>query len=171
MLPSNESTLWLASLSFCSRRLRWNSFQLSHQPQPSPASPHISSQTAGQLNLLQRFSLLRLTAIMEKYSMSNKHGWTWCVARSRWECPLTAKYAIAKASVFAFWCLKNPFTACPDTVLDVTHGVLPRCLPSGQPQLGCDVARRKHCFICSSQLVSREGSQTPRQKKRQVKGD
>ncbi|XP_008271760.2 stAR-related lipid transfer protein 13 isoform X3 [Oryctolagus cuniculus] len=71
-----------ASLTRPNRRLRWNSFQLSHQPQPSPASPHISNQTAGQLNLLQRFSLLRLTAIMEKHSMSNKHGWTWCVARS-----------------------------------------------------------------------------------------
>ncbi|KAM5289021.1 stAR-related lipid transfer protein 13 isoform 2-T2 [Ctenodactylus gundi] len=65
-----------ASLTRPNRRLRWNSFQLSHQPRPSPASPHISSQTAGQLNLLQRFSLLRLTAIMEKYSLSNKHGWT-----------------------------------------------------------------------------------------------
>ncbi|XP_058543741.1 stAR-related lipid transfer protein 13 isoform X2 [Neofelis nebulosa] len=64
-----------ASLTRPNRRLRWNSFQLSHQPQPSTA-PHISNQTAGQLNLLQRFSLLRLTAIMEKYSLSNKHGWT-----------------------------------------------------------------------------------------------
>uniref|UniRef100_A0A8D2CWN9 StAR-related lipid transfer protein 13 n=1 Tax=Sciurus vulgaris TaxID=55149 RepID=A0A8D2CWN9_SCIVU len=70
-----------ASLTRPNRRLRWNSFQLSHQPQLSLASPHISSQTAGQLNLLQRFSLLRLTAIMEKYSMSNKHGWTWSVPK------------------------------------------------------------------------------------------
>ncbi|XP_054557380.1 stAR-related lipid transfer protein 13 isoform X3 [Talpa occidentalis] len=70
-----------ASLTRPNRRLRWNSFQLSHQPQPSTASPHISNQTAGQLNLLQRFSLLRLTAIMEKYSMSNKHGWTWSVPK------------------------------------------------------------------------------------------
>ncbi|XP_051061403.1 stAR-related lipid transfer protein 13 isoform X1 [Phodopus roborovskii] len=70
-----------ASLTRPSRRLRWSSFQLSHQPQPSPATPHISSQTAAQLNLLQRFSLLRLTAIMEKYSMSNKHGWTCLSAR------------------------------------------------------------------------------------------
>ncbi|ELW48363.1 StAR-related lipid transfer protein 13 [Tupaia chinensis] len=70
-----------ASLTRPNRRLRWNSFQLSHQPQPSPASPHISNQTAGQLNLLQRLSLLRLTAIMEKYSMSNKHGWTWSVPK------------------------------------------------------------------------------------------
>ncbi|XP_029333350.1 stAR-related lipid transfer protein 13 isoform X7 [Mus caroli] len=71
-----------ASLTRPNRRLRWSSFQLSHQPQPSPATPHISSQTAAQLNLLQRFSLLRLTAIMEKYSMSNKHGWTCLSAQS-----------------------------------------------------------------------------------------
>ncbi|XP_010343301.2 stAR-related lipid transfer protein 13 isoform X5 [Saimiri boliviensis] len=70
-----------ASLTRPNRRLRWNSFQLSHQPRPAPASPHISSQTAGQLSLLQRFSLLRLTAIMEKHSMSNKHGWTWSVPK------------------------------------------------------------------------------------------
>ncbi|XP_005883202.1 PREDICTED: stAR-related lipid transfer protein 13 [Myotis brandtii] len=70
-----------ASLTRPNRRLRWNSFQLSHQPQPSTASPHISNQTAGQLNLLQRFSLLRLTAIMEKHSMSNKHGWAWSVPK------------------------------------------------------------------------------------------
>uniref|UniRef100_A0A4X1TAJ0 StAR-related lipid transfer protein 13 n=1 Tax=Sus scrofa TaxID=9823 RepID=A0A4X1TAJ0_PIG len=70
-----------ASLTRPSRRLRWNSFQLSHQPQPSTASPHVSSQTAGQLNLLQRLSLLRLTAIMEKHSLSNKHGWTWAVPK------------------------------------------------------------------------------------------
>ncbi|XP_031194712.1 stAR-related lipid transfer protein 13 isoform X2 [Mastomys coucha] len=71
-----------ASLTRPNRRLRWSSFQLSHQPQPSPATPHISNQTAAQLNLLQRFSLLRLTAIMEKYSMSNKHGWTCLSAQS-----------------------------------------------------------------------------------------
>ncbi|KAK2501305.1 hypothetical protein MC885_004778, partial [Smutsia gigantea] len=70
-----------ASLTRPNRRLRWNSFQLSHQPQPSTASPHISNQTAGQLKLLQRFSLLRLTAIMEKHSMPNKHGWTWSVPK------------------------------------------------------------------------------------------
>ncbi|XP_056681142.1 stAR-related lipid transfer protein 13 isoform X2 [Monodelphis domestica] len=70
-----------ASLTRPNRRLRWNSFQISHQPTHSIASPQISNQTAGQLNLLQRFSLLRLTAIMEKYSMSNKHGWTWSVPK------------------------------------------------------------------------------------------
>uniref|UniRef100_A0AAV2J6N0 StAR-related lipid transfer protein 13 n=1 Tax=Knipowitschia caucasica TaxID=637954 RepID=A0AAV2J6N0_KNICA len=60
-------------------RLRWPSFRSSdHQPSSSLL---ISSQSAGQLSLLQKFSLLRLTAIMEKYSMSNKHGWTWSVPK------------------------------------------------------------------------------------------
>lgn len=57
--------------------LRWPSFRTAdHLNQPA-SSLQISSQSAGQLSLLQKFSLLRLTAIMEKYSMSNKHGWTW----------------------------------------------------------------------------------------------
>lgn len=59
--------------------IRWPSFRNSdHLNQPA-SSLQISSQSAGQLSLLQKFSLLRLTAIMEKYSMSNKHGWTWLV--------------------------------------------------------------------------------------------
>ncbi|XP_071408915.1 stAR-related lipid transfer protein 13 isoform X2 [Pithys albifrons albifrons] len=70
-----------ASLTRPSRRLRWHSFQISHRLNHSIASLHISNQSAAQMNLLQKFSLLRLTAIMEKYSMSNKHGWTWSVPK------------------------------------------------------------------------------------------
>ncbi|XP_060910992.1 stAR-related lipid transfer protein 13-like isoform X2 [Labrus mixtus] len=62
-------------------RLRWPSFRTSaHLNQPA-SSLLTGSQSAGQLSLLQKFSLLRLTAIMEKYSMSNKHGWTWSVPK------------------------------------------------------------------------------------------
>ncbi|CAB1333296.1 unnamed protein product [Coregonus sp. 'balchen'] len=60
-------------------RLRWPSFRLSDRLRQSGSALQISSQSAGQLSLLQKFSLLRLTAIMENYSMSNKHGWTWWV--------------------------------------------------------------------------------------------
>uniref|UniRef100_A0A8D0C3Q0 StAR-related lipid transfer protein 13 n=1 Tax=Salvator merianae TaxID=96440 RepID=A0A8D0C3Q0_SALMN len=70
-----------ASLTRPNRRLRWHSFQISHQLSHAIGSLQISSQSAAQLNLLQKFSLLRLTAIMEKYSMSNKHGWTWSVPK------------------------------------------------------------------------------------------
>uniref|UniRef100_A0A8C6PBM1 StAR related lipid transfer domain containing 13b n=1 Tax=Nothobranchius furzeri TaxID=105023 RepID=A0A8C6PBM1_NOTFU len=62
-------------------RLRWPSFQISNRLSHSMASLQITYQSAGQLSLLQKFSLLRLTAIMEKYSMSNKHGWTWSVPK------------------------------------------------------------------------------------------
>ncbi|XP_058269163.1 stAR-related lipid transfer protein 13 isoform X2 [Hemibagrus wyckioides] len=62
-------------------RLRWPSFQISNRLSHSVASLQITNQSAGQLSLLQRFSLLRLTAIMEKYSLSNKHGWTWSVPK------------------------------------------------------------------------------------------
>ncbi|XP_042313366.1 stAR-related lipid transfer protein 13-like isoform X2 [Sceloporus undulatus] len=70
-----------ASLTRPNRRLRWHSFLISHQMSHAMGSLQISSQSAAQLNLLQKFSLLRLTAIMEKYSMSNKHGWTWSVPK------------------------------------------------------------------------------------------
>uniref|UniRef100_A0A673N9J8 StAR-related lipid transfer protein 13-like n=1 Tax=Sinocyclocheilus rhinocerous TaxID=307959 RepID=A0A673N9J8_9TELE len=63
------------------RRLRWPSFQISNRLSHSVASLQITSQPAAQLSLLQKFSLLRLTAIMEKYSMSSKHGWTWSVPK------------------------------------------------------------------------------------------
>ncbi|XP_031719639.1 stAR-related lipid transfer protein 13 isoform X2 [Anarrhichthys ocellatus] len=62
-------------------RLRWPSFQIANRLSHSVASLQITNQSAGQLSLLQRFSLLRLTATMEKYSMSNKHGWTWSVPK------------------------------------------------------------------------------------------
>ncbi|KAJ8368514.1 hypothetical protein SKAU_G00085420 [Synaphobranchus kaupii] len=62
-------------------RLRWPSFQISNRLSHSVASLQITNQSAGQLSLLQKFSLLRLTAIMEKYSMSNKQGWTWSVPK------------------------------------------------------------------------------------------
>ncbi|XP_032647829.1 stAR-related lipid transfer protein 13 isoform X2 [Chelonoidis abingdonii] len=70
-----------ASLTRPNRRLRWHSFQISHGPSHSTASLQLSNQSAAQLNLLQKFSLLHLTAIMEKYCMSNKHGWTWSVPK------------------------------------------------------------------------------------------
>ncbi|XP_049324880.1 stAR-related lipid transfer protein 13 isoform X3 [Astyanax mexicanus] len=61
--------------------LRWPSFRMSNRLSQSGACLQISSQSASQLSLLQKFSLLRLTAIMEKYSISNKHGWTWSVPK------------------------------------------------------------------------------------------
>ncbi|XP_036379613.1 LOW QUALITY PROTEIN: stAR-related lipid transfer protein 8 [Megalops cyprinoides] len=70
-----------ASLTRPSRKLRWHSFQNSHRPSLTSASLEINRQSAAQLNLLQKFSLLRLTAIMEKYCVPNKHGWGWTMPK------------------------------------------------------------------------------------------
>ncbi|XP_055499608.1 stAR-related lipid transfer protein 8 isoform X1 [Leucoraja erinacea] len=70
-----------ASLTRPNRKLRWHSFQNSHRPSLNSASMEINRQSAAQLNLLQRFSLLRLTAIMEKYAVRSKQGWNWGVPK------------------------------------------------------------------------------------------
>lgn len=62
---------------FILRKLRWHSFQNSHRPSVTSASLEINRQSAAQLNLLQKFSLLRLTAILEKHTDTSKHGWNW----------------------------------------------------------------------------------------------
>lgn len=33
------------------------------------------------MNLLQKYSLLKLTALLEKYTPSNKHGFSWAVPK------------------------------------------------------------------------------------------
>ncbi|NXG41737.1 RHG07 protein, partial [Psilopogon haemacephalus] len=71
-----------ASLTRCSRhKLRWHSFQSSHRPSLSSASLQISCQSVAQMNLLQKYSLLKLTALLEKYTPSNKHGFSWAVPK------------------------------------------------------------------------------------------
>ncbi|KAM6132583.1 LOW QUALITY PROTEIN: rho GTPase-activating protein 7 [Pterocles gutturalis] len=71
-----------ASLTRSSRhRLRWHSFQSSHRPSLSSASLQISCQSVTQMNLLQKYSLLKLTALLEKYTPSNKHGFSWAVPK------------------------------------------------------------------------------------------
>ncbi|XP_031427854.1 stAR-related lipid transfer protein 8 isoform X2 [Clupea harengus] len=70
-----------ASLTRPSRKLRWHSFQNSHRPSVTAASLEINRQSAAQLNLLQKLSLLRLTAIMEKHCETSKHGWNWAVPK------------------------------------------------------------------------------------------
>ncbi|NXH18792.1 STA13 protein, partial [Bucco capensis] len=70
-----------ASLTRPCRKLRWHSFQNSHRPSLTSASLEINRQSSAQLNLLQKCSLLRLTAIMEKYSVPHKQTWTWTVPK------------------------------------------------------------------------------------------
>ncbi|XP_058239407.1 stAR-related lipid transfer protein 8 isoform X2 [Hemibagrus wyckioides] len=70
-----------ASLTRPSRKLRWHSFQNSHRPSVSSASQEINRQSAAQLNLLQKYSLLRLTAVLEKHGDTGRHGRSWTVPK------------------------------------------------------------------------------------------
>ncbi|XP_075716136.1 rho GTPase-activating protein 7 [Rhinoderma darwinii] len=71
-----------ASLTRTNRqRFRWHSFQSSHRPSLRSASLQINCQSVTQINLLQKYSLLKLTALLEKYTPSNKHGFSWAVPK------------------------------------------------------------------------------------------
>ncbi|XP_060106181.1 stAR-related lipid transfer protein 8 [Heteronotia binoei] len=70
-----------ASLTRPCRKLRWHSFQNSHRPSLTSASLEISRQSAAQLHLLQKCSLLSLTAVMEKYATPHKQTWAWTVPK------------------------------------------------------------------------------------------
>ncbi|KAG8453763.1 hypothetical protein GDO86_000404 [Hymenochirus boettgeri] len=62
-------------------RFRWHSFQTSHRPSLRSASLQINCQSVTQINLLQKYSLLKLTALLERYTPSNKHGFSWAVPK------------------------------------------------------------------------------------------
>ncbi|XP_063776938.1 rho GTPase-activating protein 7 isoform X1 [Pseudophryne corroboree] len=71
-----------ASLTRTNRhRFRWHSFQSSHRPSLRSASLQINCQSVTQINLLQKYSLLKLTALLERYTPSNKHGFSWAVPK------------------------------------------------------------------------------------------
>ncbi|XP_040274742.1 rho GTPase-activating protein 7 isoform X1 [Bufo bufo] len=71
-----------ASLTRSNRhRFRWHSFQSSHRPSLRSASLQINCQSVTQINLLQKYSLLKLTALLERYTPSNKHGFSWAVPK------------------------------------------------------------------------------------------
>ena len=71
------SQLTPSALFSCRHRLRWHSFQSSHRPSLNSVSLQINCQSVAQMNLLQKYSLLKLTALLEKYTPSNKHGFSW----------------------------------------------------------------------------------------------
>ncbi|XP_041807759.1 rho GTPase-activating protein 7 isoform X2 [Chelmon rostratus] len=61
-----------------SQHLHWSS----EQSLPSlPTRPGVENQSASQFLLLQKLSLLKLTALMDKYSPSSKQGWNWTVPK------------------------------------------------------------------------------------------
>ncbi|XP_053434312.1 rho GTPase-activating protein 7 isoform X2 [Nycticebus coucang] len=81
-IPERRDSGVGASLTRSTRhRLRWHSFQSSHRPSLNSVSLQINCQSVAQMNLLQKYSLLKLTALLEKYTPSNKHGFSWAVPK------------------------------------------------------------------------------------------
>uniref|UniRef100_A0A4W5JTA6 DLC1 Rho GTPase activating protein n=1 Tax=Hucho hucho TaxID=62062 RepID=A0A4W5JTA6_9TELE len=62
-------------------KLRWPSFQSSHRPSHSWAQRQMGCQSVLQMNLLQKLCLLQLTALLEKHTPTNKHGFSWAVPK------------------------------------------------------------------------------------------
>ncbi|XP_040200607.1 rho GTPase-activating protein 7-like isoform X3 [Rana temporaria] len=50
-------------------------------PEPENVSMQVERQSAAHLNRIQKLSLLKLTALMDKYSPPNKQGWNWNVPK------------------------------------------------------------------------------------------
>ncbi|XP_077000334.1 rho GTPase-activating protein 7 isoform X2 [Tamandua tetradactyla] len=81
-IPERRDSGVGASLTRSNRhRLRWHSFQSSHRPSLNSVSLQINCQSVAQMNLLQKYALLKLTALLEKYTPSNKHGFSWAVPK------------------------------------------------------------------------------------------
>uniref|UniRef100_A0A667Y627 Si:dkeyp-23e4.3 n=1 Tax=Myripristis murdjan TaxID=586833 RepID=A0A667Y627_9TELE len=60
------------------QQLHWSS----EQSLPSlPTCPGVESQSVSQFLLLQKLCLLKLTALMDRYSPSSKQGWNWTVPK------------------------------------------------------------------------------------------
>ncbi|XP_061904849.1 rho GTPase-activating protein 7 isoform X1 [Entelurus aequoreus] len=62
-----------------SQQLHWSSEQ---SLLTLPASPGVENQSVTQFLLLQKLALLKLTALMDKYSPTSKQGWNWTVPKS-----------------------------------------------------------------------------------------
>ncbi|KAL4230817.1 Dynein light chain Tctex-type [Mactra antiquata] len=61
-------------------RIRWHSFQKSHRPTSESRNLQLSNLSAGQILVLRKLSLLKLTALIEKYA-PNRSGWSLTVPR------------------------------------------------------------------------------------------
>ncbi|XP_035385430.1 LOW QUALITY PROTEIN: rho GTPase-activating protein 7 [Electrophorus electricus] len=63
------------------QKLRWPSFQSSHRPSGSSSHLQVGCQSVQQMNLLRKYSLLKITALLEKHTPASKHGFSWAVPK------------------------------------------------------------------------------------------
>uniref|UniRef100_A0A8C0ISL2 Rho GTPase-activating protein 7 n=1 Tax=Chelonoidis abingdonii TaxID=106734 RepID=A0A8C0ISL2_CHEAB len=63
------------------RNFKSISIRVKPEPTRSNLSVQIDNQSAAHLNLIQKHALLKLTALMDKYSPSSKQGWNWTIPK------------------------------------------------------------------------------------------
>ncbi|KAJ8335991.1 hypothetical protein SKAU_G00393340 [Synaphobranchus kaupii] len=63
------------------RKMQWSGFQTHCRPDRPASSLQIGCQSVAQMNLLQKFSLLTLTALLEIHTPTSKHGFSWAVPK------------------------------------------------------------------------------------------
>ncbi|XP_076869693.1 rho GTPase-activating protein 7 isoform X2 [Brachyhypopomus gauderio] len=63
------------------QKLRWPSFQSSHRPSGTSFQLQVGCQSVLQMNLLRKYSLLKITALLEKHAPTSKHGFSWAVPK------------------------------------------------------------------------------------------
>uniref|UniRef100_A0A1A8D0N2 Rho GTPase activating protein 7 n=4 Tax=Nothobranchius TaxID=28779 RepID=A0A1A8D0N2_NOTKA len=107
--------------SRASQRLQWSS------EQNLPSSLGLESQSASQILLLQKLSLLKLTALMDKFSPSSKQGWSWNVPKS----PRKTKEIGVKGRVFGvplLVCVQQTGEPLPPCILRALVYLRTKCL-------------------------------------------
>lgn len=70
-----EQIIVLLCLFYRRSQPHWSSEQ--SLPSVTASSPGFEAQPVSHLHLLRKLSLLKLTALMDKYSPSSKQGWNW----------------------------------------------------------------------------------------------
>lgn len=97
-------------------RIRWHSFQKSHRPNSDSRNLQLCSLSAGQILVLKKLSLLKLTALLEKYS-PGRSGWSLSMPRNLFKRNKVPDYK--NKNVFGV-----PFTV----IIQRTGQALPQCI-------------------------------------------
>ncbi|CBY15244.1 unnamed protein product [Oikopleura dioica] len=92
----------------CRKRLRWKSFYRDHQPSFRSRNVQLSNLSAGQVMMLRKIAMLRLTSYMERYStIRNTETMAWSLPFKLNFKRLKSNSLRAKKNMFGVSLLKN----------------------------------------------------------------
>lgn len=92
----------------CRKRLRWKSFYRDHQPSFRSRNVQLNNLSAGQVMMLRKLAMLRLTSLIERYgAMRNNDSITWSFSFKPYLKRLKGNSLRAKKNIFGVSLLKN----------------------------------------------------------------